>query len=163
MDAVATIDYSRVHLVDHDLSSGNLLFRGNMPSNNNHTFALDTLTAYLRARANASAVPFPSDYALRVISLNNDLDGADFTAEREFWKTTSPEVGTLVNWPLGLAGILPPSDFPAAEVGPLSNSSVWDVDKIPQRVRTIRQWLVTKAAKPLVLYVHCTAGCARNA
>ena len=162
MEAAATLDYSRVHLVDYDQPSENLFFRGNMPTLANHTFALDTLTAYLRARATESEVPFPSNFLLRVISLNNDLDGADFKAERLFWKTTSPQVGELVNWPLGLAGILPPSAFPKAEVGPLSNGSVWDVDKIPERIRTIRLWLTTKADKAAVLYVHCTAGCDRT-
>jgi len=44
----------------------------------------------------------------------------------------------------------------------MANSSVWDIDKIPERVVLLRQMLITKQSRPTVLYVHCTAGCDRT-
>ncbi len=167
--ARATLDYTRVHLVDHDPATGNLLFRGNMPTNATHAFALDTLLAFMRARANQSGVPFPravgDDFTLTDISLNNDFDGADFNAEKAFWHAPgAARYGRFVNWPLGLAGILGPGHYPASKIGPMANGSVWKVDKIPDRVAQIRAWLTQPAedSKVLVQYVHCTAGCDRT-
>lgn len=163
----ATIAYSRIHLVDHDPATGNLLFRGNMPTNGSHDFALETLLQYLRQRANESSVPFPhaGEFTLYDISLNNDFDGKDFKAERDFWNDPSTaSLGKFINWPLGLAGILSPSHFSASKVQSMANGSVWKIDQIPDRVQQIRNWLTTPlpSKKPLVQYVHCTAGCDRT-
>jgi len=57
---------------------------------------------------------------------------------------------------------VPPKDFPAHTREKMANSSVWDIDKIPERVVLLRQMLITKQSRPTVLYVHCTAGCDRT-
>jgi hypothetical protein len=163
--AGAMLDYSRVHLVDHDPHTGNLLFRGNMPANGTHVFAIDLLLQYLRQRAHEASIDFPvaGNFTLTDISLNNDFDGKDFKAERDFWAdSASKRLGNFVNWPLGLAGIVGPGHYPRSKVGPMSNGSVWKVDKIPSHVAQIRAWLLAKQDKPVVQYVHCTAGCDRT-
>ena len=165
----ATLEYSRVHLVDHDTTTGNLLFRGNMPTNSSHAFIVDTLLQYLRQRANESSVPFPAagEFLLYDISLNNDFDGKDFKGERDFWKDPSTKsLGQFINWPLGLAGIVPPKLFPKSKIPEMANGSVWKIDKIPAHVQQIRNWLTTPVTVPnkkvIVQYVHCTAGCDRT-
>eukprot|EP00947_MAST-08B_sp_MAST-8B-sp1_P003723 g3723.t1 len=166
VSAHCTLDYTRVHLVDHDAATGNLLFRGNMPTLANHTFARDTLLSFLANRSAEAGVAFPplNNLTLVDISLNNDFDGKDYSGERNFWAKdpSAAALGRLVKWPLGLAGILPPTDFSPSKVAKMANGSVWRVDKIPERVDTIRQWLLQPAAKVTVLYVHCTAGCDRT-
>ena len=154
-----SLNPSRVHLVDADGS--NLLFRGNMPTVN-HSFAYSTLTNLLKQRTEAKGLIFPSNFSLVVVSFNNDFDGQDFKAEKAFWKQHTPELGRLINWPLGLAGIVPPKDVPSHEREKMANGSVWKIDKVPQRVVALRQLLTTKAARPTVIYVHCTAGCDRT-
>ena len=165
----ATLDYTRVHLVDHDAATGNLLFRGNMPTNSSHVFIIDTLLSYLKKRAKEASVPFPAagEFLLYDISLNNDFDGKDFKGERDFWKDPSTKsLGQFINWPLGLAGIVPPKLFPKSKIPTMANGSVWKLDQIPSRVQQIRNWLTTPLTTPnkkvVVQYVHCTAGCDRT-
>ena len=162
--AAAMLDFSRVHLVDLVSETGNLLFRGNMPANGTHVFAIDLLLQFLRRRAAEAGVVFPAagNFTLTDISLNNDFDGKDFKAERDFWANPATKrLGNFVNWPLGLAGIVGPGHYPHSKVGPMANGSVWKVDKIPSRIAQIRAWFSAKHEKPLVQYVHCTAGCDR--
>ena len=74
-------------------------------------------------------------------------------------------MGQLIQWPLGVAGIASPTHFhPASKVESMANGSVWKVDKIPTRIAQIRAWLTTKATdgKPVIQFVHCTAGCDRT-
>lgn len=163
----ATLDYTRVHLVDHGPT--NFLFRGNMPTNDTDkshpTFAYDTLLQYFAKRASEAGVSFPSKVYLVDISLNNAFDGADFAAEQAYWKSAPASVGKFINWPLGLAGLVPPSAYSTHKRYEMANSSVWKVDHIPERVAQIRQMLMGAAGPggvPIAIYVHCTAGCDRT-
>ena len=72
----ATLEYSRTHLVDYDAATGNMLFRGNMPTTSNHTFALDMLLSFMRNRSAIAGLKFPDNgaFTLYDVSLNNDLD-----------------------------------------------------------------------------------------
>ena len=74
--ASATLKYSRTHLVDYDAATGNMLFRGNMPTTSNHTFALDMLLTFMRNRSSLAGLKFPDNgaFTLYDVSLNNDLD-----------------------------------------------------------------------------------------
>ena len=92
----------------------------------------DTLVRLLKSRATKKNVTFPANFSLVVVSLNNDLDGEDFKNEREWFKSHA-SLGKLVNWPLGLAGIVPPHDVPKKEREKMANGSVWKIDKIPER------------------------------
>ena len=126
----------------------------------NHTCAYDTLIDLLKQRASDKGHQFPSNFSLTVVSFNNDFDGQDFKAERAFWKTHA-DLGKLVQWPLGLAGIVPPKDWPGNKEK-AANSTVWKIDKIPERVQELRKMLTSQDERPNVLYVHCTAGCDRT-
>lgn len=68
-----------------------------------------------------------------VISLNNLFDGNDFKMEREFWENADKSIGKLINWPLGLAGLIPARVFTDHFRTILAEKIVWVVDLIPQR------------------------------
>jgi hypothetical protein len=158
-----TLDYSRVHIVDQNKETGNFLFRGNMPVNSSdNSFQYQTLVKYMGMRAEEANVTLPADFTLVDISLNNLFDKA-LKVEKAFWKNpANAKYGKFINWPLGLAGIVPPSKFSPSEQRKMANSTVWKIDKIPARITAIREMLETKTDKPTVVYVHCTAGCDRT-
>ena len=139
-----------------------------MPTNETG-FAYDELIAFMKNRSETegSGTVFPDNVRLAVISLNNDFDGKDFRQEREFWDHEAHEaLGNLTQWPIGVAGVLPPSAFPVDDRDWMANESnpegVWCIDQVPSRVRTIRRMLLTPSDPPVAIYVHCTAGCDRT-
>jgi hypothetical protein len=153
----------RVHLVDYNASVGNFLFRSNMPTNDT-TFAYNDLMALLdqRVRDGTSLSNLPPNTKLHVISLNNDADGDDFAHEKKFWADPANAIyGTFTNWPLGLAGLVGPTDWPKPDRCAHSKN-VWGVDKIPDHVNAIRTIFETKGDSPIAIVVHCTAGCDRT-
>jgi len=158
------LDYKRVHLVETFAGPRglNLLFRGNMPTNQT-TFDYDTLKQFMAQRAKELNMTFPSNFYLIDLSLNNDFEGADFQREKEFWTKAPKDLGEFINWPLGLAGILPPNLYPEDVRRQMANSTVWEIDKIPERVVAVNNMLKQgRPDKPLVIFVHCTAGCDRT-
>jgi hypothetical protein len=158
----ANLDYTRVHLVAHDTTTNNFLFRGNMPVANHTSFQYDELINYFQQRTKEAGVTFPKEFKLVDISLNNLFD-KDLKVEKAFWKNpNNANKGKFINWPLGLAGIIPPSKFSPEKQKEMANSSVWKVDKIPERVTEIQTMITTKTAAPTLVYVHCTAGCDRT-
>ena len=147
-----TLDYSRVHIVDQNKETGNFLFRGNMPVNSSdNSFQYQTLVKYMGMRAEEANVTLPADFTLVDISLNNLFDKA-LKVEKAFWKNpANAKYGKFINWPLGLAGIVPPSKFSPSEQRKMANSTVWKIDKIPARITAIREMLETKTDKPTVV------------
>lgn len=161
-----TLDYTRVHLVDHNAKTNNFFFRGNMPVVNG-SFAYDTLIEYFQKRAKEANVPLPTaNFTLVDLSLNNAFDGKDFDAEKAFWKDkANAKYGRFINWPL-VGGLVSPKKFSKAEREKMANGTVWKVDKLPKRVVALRDLLDTPNTAPGVVstfvYVHCTAGCDRT-
>jgi hypothetical protein len=148
-------------------SRPNFLFRGNMPTNST-TFAIDELMSYLSQRAlQEGNVSLPGDTRLIVVSLNNIVDeskaSSDFRKEVDFWKDPeNSKYGSFINWPLGFAGIAPPSVFPEATWRLMLKALVWDIDKLPHRVQLLRDILTADYDSSIAIYVHCTAGCDRT-
>ena len=156
------LDYTRVHLVDHEPTMNNFLFRGNMPVANHTSFQYKELITYFQQRTKDAGIDFPTEFKLVDISLNNLFD-KDLKIEKAFWKNpNNAKLGKFINWPLGLAGIIPPSKFSKEKQREMANSSVWKVDKIPTRVEDIKNMITTKTDVPTLVYVHCTAGCDRT-
>lgn len=172
----ANIDYNRFHCVTKDESTGNFLFRSNMPLAPNATgtavaddFGYDAIRSYVSSRApeECGSAP-PDDFYLVEVTLNNAADDTQGLLAVRAWHGW-PEnmgLGRLVDWPLGTAGIVPPSAVPPA---------LWDtvagrlfvVDQLPARVAALTQLLQTPTpawagGKPLVVLVHCSAGCDRT-
>jgi hypothetical protein len=155
----ANLSYNRVHIVDR--SGVNWLFRSNMPTNDT-TFAYDQLLQFMGQRAKEINLTFPANPYLVVISLNNDFDGKDFAHEKQFWDKAPKSLGQFINWPLGLAGLLPPNWFPEDKRREMANSTVWAIDKIPDHVQTMHNMLLNQLSRPTVILFHCSAGCDRT-
>lgn len=116
----------------------------------------------------APSPPLSPDIYLIDLSLSVDEKGQ----EAKFF-SANPSLGEWMWWPLGLAGLVgPPSAFSEADRRRMAafNGSVWDVDKLPTRVELLRQVLSkpgpadprTGQPRPMMVYVHCTAGCDRT-
>lgn len=101
------LDYKKVWLVDYNKFTSsntiNYLYRGNAPIVNNTAFAYDELVSYMKLRANASGLPFPSKFYFIDVSLDNTFDGEDFTIEREFWgkKGATEQFGIMLSYNTG--------------------------------------------------------------
>ena len=107
----ANLDYTRVHLVDHNVETNNFLFRGNMPVANHTVFQYDQLLSYLKKRAAEAGVDFPSNFQLVDISLNNLFD-KDLKVEKAFWSNPdNKKLGRFINWPLGLLELSHQTNF----------------------------------------------------
>jgi hypothetical protein len=166
VSANLALDNKRVHIFDavpRKQGTGmNFMVRGNMPLNQT-AFAYDQLSQIMAQRAKEMNLTWSPNFYLVDIALNNDLDGSDLKMERDFWAKAPKTLGEFINWPLGLAGLLPPNFYPEPERRKMANGSVWEIDKIPDRVQIVHDMLVAgRADKQLVIYVHCSAGCDRT-
>lgn len=162
--ARADLDFSRVHLVDHNATTGSTLWRSNMPVNSTSgEFQYAELMGMFAKRAAAANVSFSESTYLIDVSLNNLLNKG-YSTEVAFWKAANASLGRIELWPLGVAGLLPPSVYPAAQRDEMAvNGSVWAVDKIPSRVRQLHAWVHEPQPQGAVaVLVHCEAGCDRT-
>lgn len=168
--ALGTLDYSREHIVDvhhwmHD-APPNILFRSNMPVNSSGGFDLALLLDGVKKRADALQLQLGWPPYVMDVSLNNEFDIKDgFGKEQAFWrKPSSAQHGNFTNWPLGTAGVAPPSLYSEAKRRELLNTTMWEVDKLPQRVDLLHDMLVTTQVpgRSVVFVVHCSAGCDRT-
>ncbi len=145
--AAESLDYAKVHLVDHaTLPSGvtNFFFRGNMPVNDSGTptFAYDELVQFMGQRAQAAGLAFPADPYIIDISLCNVFDGATYAAEAAFWKSANASLGQYLNWEMGIAGLLPPTLYSESTALEMANGSVWAFDQVPARIVSLRSMLM---------------------
>jgi hypothetical protein len=171
----ASIDYNRFHCVTKNEDTGNYLFRSNMPIAENATgiamaddFGYEDIKNYVASRGVEECGSAPDDFYLVEVTLNNAFDDdAGLLAVRAWhgWPENMPN-GRLVDWPLGFAGIIPASRVPEEKWANVSQN-MWEVDQLPTRVAALETLLQTKAPawaeeKPLVILVHCSAGCDRT-
>jgi hypothetical protein len=138
-----------------------------MPTNST-SFALDELLLFMSQRAEEEGnASLPLDTQLIIVSLNNIVDeerpASDFRKEVEFWKNPQhSKYGFFLNWPLGFAGVAPPSAFPEGLRRLMLRTVVWDIDRLPTRVQSLRELLTTEHSSSVAIYVHCSAGCDRT-
>ena len=172
-----TLIYDRVHCVAHDVSgSGNFLFRSNMPLAYNATgvalpedFGYADLSDAVRSRAaEECGADIAGDFFLVEVTLNNALDDSQGLVAVRAWHSTPANMakGRLVEWPIGTAGIVPPVAVPAS-MRPTVAAGMWEVDQLPARVQQLNELLSLDrpnwaAGLPLVIVVHCSAGCDRT-
>ena len=167
--AACDLDYSRLHIVDvfHPMHDGpvNLLVRSNQP-NNASGFDIEALQRDIAKRAQELPglhVGYP--LYIQDVSLDNDLNKG-FAQEKAFWEEPgSKQYGSFTNWPLGTAGVLPPSAYDVAKRRELLKTTVWAVDKLPSRIDKLHQMMVRPSPLPgrsTATLVHCTAGCDRT-
>jgi hypothetical protein len=165
----AGLTLSRVHYIDSaHVSSGavNFFFRSNLPCNDT-SFDYDGLLADMKQQLGkeAPSLVFPDRFYLLDIDLENAVDKS--AIEGKFWADPAHAgLGAYLNWPMGFAGILPPTDYSHAQIVNMAayNGSVWGTDKLPTRMDEFRKMLYTPhvSGLPLVLLIHCKGGCDRT-
>ena len=90
---------SRVHLVAHDATTNNFLFRGGMPQTEGGAFDYANLTLAMRnAAAIEGNLTLPPSFYLQDISLLNEAENAGLLeAERRFF-AQNDFLGQLLHW-----------------------------------------------------------------
>ena len=178
-----TLDPAKFHCVSYDEASQTGVFRSNMPISTNasnvaspSSYAYDEIKEYA-ARAGKDECgtdAFESGevepYVLEM-SLSNSLDDKNgLLASRAFWSEVENfGRGRLAEWPIGVSGIVPPSVVAKSEWEEVVNK-MWEVDQLPQRVDKINEIrklgfkgiFPDAAERPLILLLHCNAGCDRT-
>ena len=140
-----TLDQAKFHCIEYNSTTLTGVFRSNMPitpgSNSTATpesYAYDDILEYAskvgttECGTDAFAAPSsgPSPYILE-LSLSNSLDDKNgLLASRAFWsKPENFEKGRLVEMPIGVAGLVPPSLVPKFKWENISGS-MWEVDQV---------------------------------
>lgn len=161
-------DPNKVHLMDFS-STGNLLFRGNMPTvtvNNTRRFAYPEMMALFQKEAGAASAPWPANGAvpyLHILSFNNPLEITDIIYEIEY-AAAHPDAVALDFWVL-VGNPLSPSLFTTAEQQEFctnASSGLWSVDQLPPRLTNLSTMMHTAYSTPRAFYIHCEAGCDRT-
>lgn len=133
-----------------------------MTENGTARFAWPELLDYMRKRAPSEAgVALPSKFLFNVISFDNGFELKDEVIEIQWFQ--DPSNGRLDYWTL-VGQLLPPEEVGAniREVYMAAPGLLWGIDQIPQRMIDIRARLETPQVLPLVMFVHCEAGCDRT-
>lgn len=145
-----------VSLVAEDATSGNFLFRGNMPIHNQQ-LDYDGLRAAIKKAAQGKALP--DAYFLVDISLINSInpqEAADLHTERSFWKHHS-DVGQVINHPV-YGALTSPNDYPPEVRKRLEKiPTLSSTDVLLENIQSLLNANHLNGL-PLVLYVHCEAG-----
>lgn len=170
--AAGSLDPSRFHCVDFEETTGNFLMRSNMPIASNASgvllpddFAYAEILDLAPERAveecGAAEGVLDDGFFLVEVTLNNAFDDSEGLVAVRAWHSEPDHfsLGRLVEWPIGVAGIVPP-----AVVDPAKRPSVAEhmfvVDQLPQRVAMLRELLTMPSPvpeKPMVVLVHCVS------
>ncbi|KAL0483018.1 imidazoleglycerol-phosphate dehydratase [Acrasis kona] len=157
--SIEPLRYDRVFLVDK--INNTYLFRGNMPTHANGTFAEELLKHYLRKAAlEKSGVELPEEYELIDITLLNpsladEIDGLN--VERAFFKQ-NPNKGKLIHYPFVGDNNNPKNITDPQERYKLSITlPSWQKDLLYFRLRFLHNQMKT-ASKSTVFYFHCGHG-----
>ncbi|GMI18557.1 hypothetical protein TrLO_g8938 [Triparma laevis f. longispina] len=179
------LDPNKFHCVSYNAASQTGVFRSNMPVSVNSTniatpsaYAYSEIKSYAGTQGkeecgtSAFTKPDVEPYVLE-LSLSNSLDDKNgLLASRAFWSQTENYAsGRVAEWPIGLAGLVPPKDVPKFKWKSIVNN-MWEVDQLPSRVDSIQE--ITKLGyaglfpdsvvknRPLIVLIHCNAGCDRT-
>jgi hypothetical protein len=161
-----------VHYVD---SSGrNFLFRGGLPLTQKHqVFNYNGLKQAIITAGITAGIKVPNDFFIIDVNLLNVEEAKDrerIYVEQQFFKT-NPRLGFIQVWGMVGTGISATNPSLASNRDYLGrNLDSWLCDRLSSRIEILRQWLMgsswpdssVTANLPIVIYVHCVAGCDRT-
>ena len=160
-----------VHYVDS--VNDNYLFRGGQPFDNQNTFDYSTLQADIISAGKEAGVKVPTSFYIIDVNLLNLRYTSDVNKlEEEFdYFKTHPDLGRLVFWDTGGTEVSQTDEAISTDVEfktyLAQNIDGWLGDNLDTRVDSLRQMLnngksLIGASAPIVIYVHCVAGCDRT-
>lgn len=160
---------SSVHNVHYvDCIGSNFLFRGGLPQTGKPlVFNYKGLQRAIMEAGKKAGVEVPSAYYLidvNLLNIEKPTDAALISVEYQFFKS-QPYLGQIQIW--GMVGTkLSPTDSLLLSCRDYlaRNLDQWLADRLVTRVELLRKWLTgeSKNPKPIVIYVHCVAGCDRT-
>lgn len=158
---------SRLRFLDSVTATGgnatNLLFRGNAPILDG-AFAWGPLVETMKNASEGAGVPFPSDFYMIDVSFLVGLlpkEAPMLKAEEAFFKANAT-LGRLVNWPL-VGNLINPNSFGTSLRKSMAGSlDKWTIDKMPEKLPALRAMFTGAMDKPVVVYIHCSAGVDRT-
>jgi hypothetical protein len=160
-----------VHYVDS--VSPNFLFRGGLPLiQKQQVFNYDGLKQAIIAAGNAAGVKVPNDFFIidvNLLNVENVKDRERVYVEQQFFKA-NPSLGFIQVWGMVGTGISATNPLLASSRDYLGrNLDSWLCDRLSSRIEILRQWLIGSRSDssvttklPIVIYVHCVAGCDRT-
>ena len=98
LGAAESLDFSRVHIVDANQATAQILFRSNFPGNATGGYDYPLLMSYLQNRTAQANLTWPSDPYLVVMSLNNPVE-PEYWIEQAWWKDNA-WAGELIQYVL---------------------------------------------------------------
>ncbi len=170
-DQLFVKEVSNVHYID---SVGpNFLFRGGLPQiGRPSAFNYPGLKRAIINAGEKAGVKVPSSFYLidvNLLNIENPVDARRIMVEQKFFQT-NPKLGLIQVWGMNGTGLS--VNDPALTVNRdylASNLEGWLNDRLPSRVEQLRKWLEgakpvlhIKTSLPMVIYIHCVAGCDRT-
>jgi hypothetical protein len=160
-----------VHYVD---SAGrNFLFRGGLPlTNNERTFNYPGLKRSVIEAGKAAGVSVPNDFFIidvNLLNIENTGDRNRISVEHQFFQS-NPTLGFIQVWGIHGTGLQATDPQLAGSRNYLGHYlDSWLRDGLSGRIEKVRQWLTGEQADsrvvtdlPIVIFVHCAAGCDRT-
>lgn len=162
---------SNVHYVDS--AGANFLFRGGNPVDGDDKFNYTDLHDEIISAGNKSGVEVPRSFYLIDINLLNQVYNEDMDNlldDFEFFDA-HPNLGKLIFWDTKGSDLDPGDSLVNSNASfkkfLLNNTEGWLNDNLVVRVDTLRELLTGSGSQfgikgPIVIYVHCIAGCDRT-
>jgi hypothetical protein len=160
-----------VHYMDS--VGSNFLFRGGLPQTGNPpVFNYKGLKQAMMNAGKRAGVKVPSSFYLvdvNFLNIENPKDARWIAVEQKFFQT-NPKLGRIQVWGMNGTGLhITDQVFAANRVYLARNLDSWLNDRLASRVEILRGWLEDaspvlqgKAKLPIVIYIHCVAGCDRT-
>jgi hypothetical protein len=162
---------SNVHYVD---SAGpNFIFRGGLPLiKNQQVFNYNGLKQAIIEAGKRAGVRVPGKFFIvdvNLLNVENPADRERIFVEQQFFKT-NPNLGFIQVWGIVGTKIRATEPLLAGCRNYLGrNLDGWLSDRLGKRIEIVRQWLTGQRPVsgippnlPIVIYVHCVAGCDRT-
>eukprot|EP00753_Platysulcus_tardus_P001272 PLAT11228.2.p2 GENE.PLAT11228.2~~PLAT11228.2.p2 ORF type:complete len:251 (+),score=116.18 PLAT11228.2:26-754(+) len=142
----------------------NLLFRGNLPLNENLKFAWLDVVDTMQQRAAAANVTMPSDFHLVDFSLLTPLSpiNQQHIQAEHAWFDDHSELGEWISAPVygdAVSPFLINSNLRAAM---MDHYPHWQIDDFPSKLDHVRSLVETQGDRPVIVYFHCEAGVDRT-
>lgn len=163
-------EVANVHYMDS--VGSNFLFRGGLPQTGNPpAFNYNGLKQAIMNAGKRAGVKVPSSFYIidvNFLNIENPKDARWIAVEQKFFQT-NPTFGRIQVW--GMNGIGLHINDPRLAANRLylaRNLDSWLNDRLARRVEILRGWLEGPAfvngntKLPVVIYMHCAAGCDRT-
>lgn len=150
----ATLDPSRVRLIDYSPESNNFLFRSNEPLSKNTTFAYTELMVLMRAVAQKNNLTIPSDAFLVDVNLLNGITEEKYIKKEKDFFAKNKDKGKFLSRPIFGSLVNPQKIASAIRKEMALTLEDWSVDKLPRLMGELRSMILTKSKRSTVVFVH---------